>query len=394
MRTGLQPRSTSSPRSSGKVLKKLLFVLLAVIGLFEIVPRVVDVPGLEPEVLNPAYVASQDGKAFVPHPYLIFTPKPGYERTAASGKQFSHSPSGFRGAEIPLAKTPGAVRIACVGGSSTYGTGPKSDAAAWPAQLVNQLGGLDGGRTIEVLNAGVPSWNSFECLANLEFRVLPYAPDVVLIYLGTNDAECALWPGVTADNSHYRMTWATFRPSPLESKLERSIIYLAWRKYFTDYLDQRADLGFTGKIVPEGKAGELVTQYKSPVAPDAIPGQGFANFQRNLVSMIAVIEAHGATPVLITQALWSPAPESDHLLHGAARIAAQSRMTDVVRSVAAERGVPIVEMKTFMEGLVAEEESLGMAQTLFTNNVHLTDAGAARFADRLASELVRIGAVK
>ncbi|MFT6108173.1 MAG: lysophospholipase L1-like esterase [Planctomycetota bacterium] len=60
-----------------------------------------------------------------------------------------------------------------------------------------------------MLNGGTPSWNSFESLSNLAFRVLPYEPDVVIIYLSTNDAECAIWPDPTFDNRHYRVSWST-----------------------------------------------------------------------------------------------------------------------------------------------------------------------------------------
>ena len=78
-----------------------------------------------------------------------------------------------------------------MGGSSTYGTGPSSDEATWPAQLGARLAEGSGGAT-EVRNAGVPAWTSFECLTGLAFRVLPMGPDLVLFYLATNDAEMRL----------------------------------------------------------------------------------------------------------------------------------------------------------------------------------------------------------
>ncbi|MEM9800501.1 MAG: SGNH/GDSL hydrolase family protein [Planctomycetota bacterium] len=391
-----QPRlRPGSPRSSmrGRVLGKVLLTLLGAVLLLETVPRFVDVPGLEPETLDPPYLDSAEDRAFEPHPYLIFTPKPGYSREVNAERSFSHSASGFRAPDVPLAKPAGTVRIACLGGSSTYGTGPSRDDTTWTSQLAATLNASPGETAFDVLNGGVPSWNSFECLGNLAFRVLPYDPDVVLVYLSTNDAETALWPDPAADNSHYRLAWPTYRPSPIEGVLERSVLYLTWRKYATNYLEQRADLGFVGKVVPDGDAGQRLARYEEPAIDGPLPEQAFESFRRNLVSMVAISRAHGATPVLMTQALWSPDPASNHLLHGRLRLLAHARMTTIVREVAAETETALVEMKGFLEDEAQRQFATTGTQTLFANNVHLTDEGAALFAKRLAEELRRLGIV-
>lgn len=395
MRTG-SPRTCPSltchrrSRTSGRVLGKLLLVFLAFILIFETVPRFVDVPGLELAELNPSYLASEEGKKFEPHPYLILVPKPG-EYPLPPDRELSHSDAGFRGAAIPLEKPAGGLRIACIGGSSTYGTGPSKDAFAWPARLQALLAAERPNQTVEVLNGGAPSWNSFEALGNLAFRVLPYAPDIVIVYLATNDAEAALWPNPTTDNRHYREAWASYRPSPIEPALEKSILYLTWRRYATNYLGQRADLGFLTKVVPDGDVGASLKQQQVPPELRQPSDVGFANFQRNLVSMIGIAQAHGAQLVLMTQGMVSPDPGGNHLTHGATRLAAQSRMSDIVRTVAADRGVPLVDMKPILENAAAEQAAAGGKQTLFVDNVHLTDEGTAFLANTLAAELKRIG---
>ncbi|QDV05451.1 GDSL-like Lipase/Acylhydrolase [Planctomycetes bacterium Poly30] len=375
---------------SGKVLGKLVLVLFAFVLLFETVPRFLRIPGLEPEALAPEYVTSESAKKFEPHPYLIMTPKPGAWGVGTASEK-THGASGFRGAEIPLAKPEGGLRIACLGGSSTYGTGPSKDAFTWPARLQTILSEELPDRPVDVLNGGVPSWNSFEALENLAFRVLPYAPDIVLIYLATNDAECAMWPDPTFDNRHYRMSWPTYRPSPIEPILEKSVLYLTWRKYATDYLSQRADLGFVSKVVPEGEVGAALRQLQVPPELRSPPDTGFINFQRNLVSILAIAQAHGAQPVLMTQAMYSKDPESDHLTHGRTRLAAQQRMTEIVRAVAQERGVPLVEIEPDLEAAAAKQVAETGQQTLFVDDVHLTDEGTAFVANRLAQELKRLG---
>ena len=393
MRRAAAPRSARRSPRSGAALRKVLLALAGTVLLLETVPRWVHVPGLTDAELRPAYLDSPEDRAFEPHPYLLYTPKPGYRRAGegAGAREFAHGPLGFRAPEVPRDKAAGVLRIACVGGSSTYGTGPTTDARTWPARLAEFLASVRTEGEVEVLNAGVPAWTSFECLTSLAFRVLPMSPDVVLFYLSTNDAESALWPAPTADNAHYRRVWPTFRPSPLERTLERSILYLAWRRYFTDHLTQRADLGYQSKRLPEGPAGERLARFEAPALDGPLPEQGFENFRRNLVSMVALARAHGAQPVLLTQGIWSEDPTSDRLLDGRLRLGAHGRMTALVREVADELSAPLIEAGEFLETAARAELEADGQQSIFSANVHLTDGGAARFAAFLAAELVRLG---
>ena len=199
-------------------------------------------------------------------------------------------------------------------------------------------------------------------------------PAGMRVLVNNIDALSGSWAGAIDFSVYLRLDVDTERATELADTIER-----------------RADVGFVGKVVPEGEVGRALQQYRMPPMDGPPPEQGFENFRRNLVSIVAVARADGATPVLLTQALWSPDPTSDDLKHGAALLAAHERMTDVVRAVAAERDVPLVDMKSFMADAVRAQEASGELQTLFTNNVHMTDEGAARFADHLAAELVRLG---
>ncbi len=96
-------------------------------------------------------------------------------------------------------------------------------------------------------------------------------------------------------------------------------------------------------------------------------------------------------PVLMTQGIFSPAPESHNLNHGQTRLAAQNRMTDIVRAVAKDRSIPLVEMKPVLENAAAQQAATGAKQSIFADSVHLTDEGTALLSTTLASELKRIG---
>ena len=53
-------------------------MLAGLVLLLETVPRWFSIPGLTDAELRPAYLESEDDRAFAPHPYLLYSPKPDY----------------------------------------------------------------------------------------------------------------------------------------------------------------------------------------------------------------------------------------------------------------------------------------------------------------------------
>ena len=94
---------------------------------------------------------------------------------------------GFRGAEVAREPAPGATRIACVGDSHTFGWGV-AEGEAWPDHLARELAARRPDARHEVLNCGVNNHDTVQEVAFLEQRVLPYAPDLVLLQMYVNDA--------------------------------------------------------------------------------------------------------------------------------------------------------------------------------------------------------------
>jgi lysophospholipase L1-like esterase len=125
--------------------------------------------------------------AWTPHPYLSYYPNPNYRK----GQTF-HNSLGYRNDEFPLEKPDGVYRIVALGGSSTYDVSIKDNDKTFTAQLEKLLTDEYGYRNVQVINAGVPGYNSWEILVNLEFRVLDLDPDLVIIYENTNDVHARL----------------------------------------------------------------------------------------------------------------------------------------------------------------------------------------------------------
>jgi lysophospholipase L1-like esterase len=118
------------------------------------------------------------------HPFTNYCLNEGYRSRDGLSR---HGSLGLRGPEVSARKPEGAYRIVCIGGSTTYCTEIRTDALAYPAQLERILREEHGDEQVEVLNAGVGGWSSWECLIDLELRLLDLEPDLLVVYHGIND---------------------------------------------------------------------------------------------------------------------------------------------------------------------------------------------------------------
>lgn len=96
---------------------------------------------------------------------------------------------GLRDVEVSRSKAPGVVRIACLGDSVTFGHGVLME-ESYPKHLERIIREHVPSVKVEVLNFGVPSYNTVSEIAQLRESVIGFAPDaVVLEFTVYNDAE-------------------------------------------------------------------------------------------------------------------------------------------------------------------------------------------------------------
>lgn len=376
-RTGLR-------RKISRIVLLVLWVLFLVVVVIEGVVRFLHLPGLTRDELDPPFLHNDEIHRTKPHPYMSYCLKPNWKSSPdAKYGQKSHNTLGLRGPEVALAKPSGAYRIVCLGGSSTYGNTPTSDEATWPARLEKILRQARPERHVDVINAGAPGYSTFESLINLSFRMIEFKPDLVIVYHSINDMRCALYRQPVPDNSHWRAPWPVIKPSPLEALLEKSYCYLIWRKYCTRYLEDRADLNYNGIVDPP--PGN--TDWYNPIGKSS--PQGFKNFHRNLLSIVAVARAHGAETLLVTQALDGDDIESPK--SGDNQRESMKLMSRILKNVAAEQNVPLVDAEKLLEEEAARQRAVKGEENIFTWEVHLTDAGADLLARILAERILQEG---
>lgn len=287
-----------------------------------------------------------------PHPYLTYAPIANFKSAPGARLQASHNSLGFRGKETTWEKPAGVYRIVTTGGSSVYGQSESNDKAVWSQVLEDDLNASGGGRKFEVVNTGCSGWSTFEMLINLELRGVNLHPDLVIVYEAINDMRCALYKNggpVTPDNLQFRAPWPIDRPSSLEKALAASRTYLVWRRYMTDYVIERSDLGFYAWKNYNKNEKDLYWDY----ADGPVPELGFDNYRRNLNNIISVCSTAGAKVLLVTQAL--PRWHLDAADSRVEQIDSFNRIQNIEREVAAERGVALFECAKIVEAAVDAE---------------------------------------
>lgn len=231
---------------------------------------------------------------FAPHHYLDYQLTKNYK--SLDGLNI-HNSLGFRGPEILVPKPGNVYRIAIIGGSTAYTSGVKYWRNDFARQLEKQLRKEYSYENIEVINAGVPGYNSWEMLINLEFKVLDLNPDLIIIYENTNDVHTRLVnpDDYLSDNSGSRKQWQpTEMPLMFKSTLVRLITGINPQGGLTNFVDNpntaqyTEDSGFI--TILNGTALETLKK-NEPVY-----------FERNLFNMVTIAKANDIDVLLSTWA--------------------------------------------------------------------------------------------
>jgi lysophospholipase L1-like esterase len=165
------------------------FTLLLVFGVLEVGQRISDhrkLANRKGEWYSPALESASGvpltqkpgGIVFRHHPHLIYVNKPSQNSSVGT-----INAQGFRGPDWPKARS--AKRVIVLGGSTAFGYGAHADGDVFTFLLEKAL--RESGRAVEVLNAGVIGYDSTQELILLETELMPWAPDLVLVFDGFND---------------------------------------------------------------------------------------------------------------------------------------------------------------------------------------------------------------
>lgn len=307
-------------------------------------------------------------------PDLKFVLRPGdWSRPAPKeqGGTFDFHVNGhlLRGPEFPAEKEGGAYRILCLGGSTTFGTGFLADHETYPARLESALHRRFPQRRFQVLNGGVPAYQSVDSYLNLK-RLAYLTPDLVLVFHGINDIAWAPDLG-----EFYFDPDGTQRPL---SRLDR----------------RRID---ASSFFPQAIYNRFFGWFQKPEHDkprESIPQRFENGFAANLTRIANLARAIGSKIVFMTFEIgidpsWPPETASEKAAHYALRavhlrydaiLPTVRRYNSRVRRLGSELSVPIIEL----EGRVSKDDSC------WADPVHMSAVGTMAKCALVANQLAKL----
>ncbi len=228
---------------------------------------------------------------YVWHPFTGFIFRPGKIIIGSHPNQKERSEvridrDGFlsREEELSLEKPPGEIRIAAVGASTTANVHLNYD-DNWPAHLERIVQQSFPDRKVRVINAGIPGYDTAQSIGNLSLRVMPYKPDIVIIYHGYNDLK-ALSKDVEfkPDYSHIHTVPYGYRKEPpaYTLLLNNSMFYVRARNKYRERIARKME-------IDRLRGTNLINE---------IPAQAGETFEQHIRAMAAVARGGGAQVVL------------------------------------------------------------------------------------------------
>jgi lysophospholipase L1-like esterase len=271
---------------------------------------------------------------------------------------------GFRGPELRA----GRFRILCIGSSETFGLYERRD-GEWPRQLERILNERVAEPPVEVINAAYPGLTLATTLKRLPGWLTGLQPKLVIVYPSLANYIDLPANGAQPESPPRRSMFEPRIVSRVEAMLKSAIPESVQDRIRSFQIDRAAENTAVMATIPEANV---------------------SRFREELNALISVVESGGARVVLVTHATYfggEVRPEDQRMLRAwrkfyptlaeAGFLDMENRLNDVVRSVAADRGVLIVD--------AAREVPRG--PTSFVEFVHFTDEGAKRLAEILADRL-------
>lgn len=308
-------------------------------------------------------------------PQRFWKLKPGV-RIEDSGNEFwkgrvSNS-LGFRNPEFDVVRAKGSLRIVCFGDSSTFGIGNRMT-ETWPAQLEARLRARlraqlratphtkwqtaewqTGYSKIEVINAGVPGYSSWQGLQHMQQELRRLQPDIVLASYANND----FWHwDDTTDKSHAQQ----FQHSSLRNVLMHSRIACLFDSLLSSL--RQPDRDALQAPSPNKRWAQTATvNYVSPI-PQWTRRVPLDDFRDNIHRMADLCDSHNAACILVK---WPDQPLA------AGQASPREEYHRILEQIAAERRLEVADV------VAAFQRHPWSVDTYIPNDiVHVNKAGNA-----------------
>jgi len=247
-----------------------------------------------------------------------------------------HNSLGMRGPEIIMPKPAGRMRIAILGGSTVYEEFVQDWKQDFARQLERELKQAYLNKDIEVVNAGLPGWDSWEDLINLEFRLVDLDLDAIIVYEGVNDVHARFVrpDSYKADNSGNKSQWVR-RPCLI-------LLCLKTVQLITGFDPYNFDFGTPTYTHPTTNDYNTILGMTSMEALEKNPP---VYFERNLRDIVAIARENGIAVLLSTWAWsdqWSDYAASPHYQKGF------NDLNNIVKKIGKRKNVKVYDFASEM----------------------------------------------
>jgi lysophospholipase L1-like esterase len=221
---------------------------------------------------------------------------------------------------------------------------------------------------VDYVNGGVPGYSVASSLQNLEYRVRPLDPDIIVIYEGHNDLSgnsfhLAVKQGLVSKQTEQNLSWPA-KYSLLWYLVEKNLLIMS---------QQRTSRATEGKLIVDKDA--LAAPFHDDLKRLVEAGQRVARLVV-LVTFSTQLR-HDQTPEQQARAAVSSLYYMPYMTT-ADLIQAYDTYNEVVRQVAQETGAL----------LIADENSIPGDADNFADSVHFTDKGSYVMSQRVAHALL------
>jgi lysophospholipase L1-like esterase len=275
---------------------------------------------------------------------------------------------GFRSPEIAVEKPAGRLRLAFLGGSTTFCAEVSSDQMTWPYLVVAAIQKRYPDLDIDFINGAVPGYSTAGLKPYFERHVARFHPDVIVIYEGANDLSAnsytlAREQGVTSHTVDQSMGWLA-RHSMLVYLIEKNL----------QILELQHEVHAQQKIVVDQT--RMAAMYRKDLA-------ALVEASKQVASLVVTVTFSprvraGQSPAELRTAAFSSLYYMPYLTPEAILEGFQS-YNQVMRSVAAGEDTL----------LIGDEDSIPADAIHYRDSAHFTDAGSMAMANRVADSLLR-----
>ena len=186
------------------------------------------------------------------------------------------------GHPLTYKKSQNEIRIATIGSSTTANINLSFE-ENWPGYLGKLIQKELPKKRVTIINAGVPGFDTAQSIANLALRVMPFEPDIVIIYHLYNDLKAVRNSvSFSPDYSHiHRKPFGFYKQPHFFSRLlNNSMMYVRLRNKELRRIEKRKNLlNQTNRLTD-------------------LPEQALKTFEQHIGILVSVAKAGGAEVIL------------------------------------------------------------------------------------------------